>query len=59
MVLMVDTDTKIRWLTRRRNNTLTAVLGIPALAYAMYALATSGLSDRAAFAGMVAIGAVY
>lgn len=48
-----------RYLTVGWNNALTALLGIPALAYAALALGSSALSDRAAFIGMVAIGAVY
>lgn len=60
---MLDTETvstsKERYLTRRWNNTLTAALGIPALAFAVVALGTAALSDTAAFAWMVGIGAVY
>jgi hypothetical protein len=56
---MLDTETKDQYLTKGWNNTLTAVLGLPAVACAVVALGASGVSDRAAFAGMVAVGAVY
>lgn len=51
---MLDTEMKDRYLTTGWINTLIAVLGLPALAYALVVLSTSVLSDRAAFVGMVA-----
>lgn len=48
-----------RFLTVRWNNALAAGLGLPALIYAAIALSTSALSDRAAFFGLVIIGAFY
>lgn len=48
-----------RYLTVGWNNRLTVVLGLPTLVFAAVALFGSVLSDRAAFIGMVAIGAVY
>jgi len=48
-----------RFLTVGWNNALVAVLGLPLLAYAVTALTTSQLSDRAAFIGLVTAGVVY
>jgi hypothetical protein len=56
---MFDTESKNRYLTSGWNNVLSAVLGLPALAYAVVAFATSVWSVWVAFAGMVAVGAVY
>ncbi|MCP5027924.1 MAG: hypothetical protein GY929_16740 [Actinomycetia bacterium] len=56
---MFDTETKDRYLTAGWNNTLTAVLGLSTLAYAVVALGPSVLSDRAVFVGMVVFGAVF
>lgn len=53
---VIDRD---RYLTVGWNNGLTALLGLPALGYAAVALGTSVLSDRAAFIGLTAVGAVY
>ena len=48
-----------QYLSRTWNNTLVAVLGLPTLVYVVLVLATSVLSARAAFIGMVLIGGVY
>lgn len=48
-----------RALTVRWNNALTVALGLPALIYAAVALFTSAISGRAAFIGLVIIGAFY
>ena len=48
-----------RFLTARWNNAVAIGLGIPAAAFAGVSLATSALSDRSAFIGMVVFGAVY
>lgn len=52
-------STRDRFLTVSWNNLLTAALGLPMLVYALAVLGSSGVSDRAAFIGMVLIGAVY
>ncbi len=52
-------STRDRYLTLGWNNTLSALLGLPMLVYAIAVLGSSGVSDRAAFIGMVLIGAVY
>ena len=59
MTAMFDTALKARYLTAGWNNALVGVLGAPILAYAVVALGTSAWSERAAFFGMVALGAVY
>jgi len=46
-------------LTRAWNNRLTLLLGLPTLVWAVLALATSSVSDRTAFIGMVVFAAVY
>ncbi len=48
-----------RFLTARWNNILTLSLGLPALAFALVALTTDTISDRAAFIGLVVISAFY
>lgn len=48
-----------RYLTVAWNNTLTLVLGLAVFLFAIAALSTSALSDRAAFAGAVLLGAFY
>ena len=48
-----------RYLSTGWNNLLVAALGLPLIAYAIAVLSTSTMSDRAAFTGMVLIGAVY
>jgi len=47
------------FLTRRWNNRLTLLLGLPTLAWAVLGLATSEVSDLTAFLGMVGFAAVY
>ena len=51
--------TKETFLTVRWNNGLSLGLGIPALVYAVFALATSVLSASAEFIGLVVIGVIY
>jgi hypothetical protein len=51
--------TKGTFLTPRWNNWLTLGMGIPTLAYGIFVLSTSAMSDFAGFIGMVVIGAVY
>jgi hypothetical protein len=50
---------KDKFLTIRWNNLLSLGLGIPALVYVIIVLATSVLSDRAGFIGLVIIGVLY
>lgn len=59
MKAKVNRISRDRYLTVWWNNALTMALGLPGLVYAALALGTSALSDRAAFIGLVAIGAVY
>ena len=47
------------FMTRGWNNRLTALLGLPTLAWAIVALTTSAFSDLTAFVGMVVLAAVY
>lgn len=56
---MFDTESRTHYLTKGWNNALSAVLGLPALAYAVIAFATSVWSAEVAFVGMVAVGALY
>jgi hypothetical protein len=51
--------TKEKYLTVRMNNWLTLGMGIPTLAYVVFVLSTSVMSDFAGFVGMVVIGIVY
>jgi hypothetical protein len=51
--------TKDKLLTVQWNNRLSLGLGIPALAYAIFALATSVLSPFTEFIALVVIGVVY
>lgn len=48
-----------RFLTKRWNNILTLGLGLPTLLFGVVALATNAISDRAAFFGLVVLGAFY
>ena len=48
-----------KFLTARWNNWLTLGMGIPTLAYGVFVLSTSVMSDFAGFIGMVVLGAVY
>ena len=50
---------KDRFLTARWNNILSLVLGIPALAYAIFVLSTLVMSEFAGFVWLVGIGVVY
>jgi len=51
--------TKETFFTKRWNNWLTLGLGIPTLAYGVFVLSTSVMSDFEAFIGMVVIGLVF
>ena len=51
--------TRKEFLTARWNNVLTLGLGLVFVIYAVVVWSTSGLSDSAAFIGLVIIGAVY
>ena len=51
--------TKEKFLTVRWNNVLTLGMGLPTLAYGVFVLSTSVMSDFAGFIGMVVLGAVY
>jgi hypothetical protein len=51
--------TKDKFLTVQWNNRLSLGLGIPALAYAVFALFTSVLSPFTEFITLVVIGVVY
>ena len=59
MANLMNAANRDRFLTVRWNNTLAAGLGVPALIYVAIVLSTSALSDRAAFVGLVVIGAFY
>jgi len=51
--------TKGTFLTARWNNWLTLGMGIPTLAYGVFVLSTSVMSDFAGFIGIAVLGAVY
>lgn len=51
--------TNDEFLTRRWNNRLLLIMGVPTLAYASLALLGSAISDLVAFVGMAVLGAVY
>jgi len=51
--------TKEKFLTARWNNWLTLGMGIPTLAYGVFVLSTSVISDFAGFIGIAVLGAVY
>lgn len=51
--------TKGKFLTRRFNNWLTLLMGVPTLIYGIVVLTYSVLSDFAGFVGMAILGAVY
>jgi hypothetical protein len=51
--------TKEKFLSVRWNNVLALALGLVFVIYAIVVWSTSGLSDSAAFIGLVIIGAVY
>ena len=48
-----------QFLTDRWSNILAISLGLPALVFALVALTTDTVSDRAAFIGLVVVGAFY
>ena len=51
--------TKEKFLTARWNNWLTLGMGIPTLAYGVFVLSTSVISDFAGFIGIAVLGAVH
>ena len=51
--------TKGTFLTARWNNWINLGMGIPTLAYGLFVLSTSVMSDFAGFIGIAFIGAVY
>jgi len=51
--------TKEEFLTLRWSNILSLAGGLILLAYVIFALSTSVMSDRAAFIGLVIIGVFY
>ena len=51
--------TKDKFLTLRWSNFLSLAGGLILLAYVVFVLSTSVLSDKAAFIGLVIIGVVY
>jgi hypothetical protein len=51
--------TKEKFLTVRWNNLLTLALGIPALAYVLYAFSTSLWTTKNGLIGLTIIGVVY
>ena len=51
--------TKEKFLTARWNNVLALALGLVFVIYAVTVWSTAGLSDIAAFIGLVIVGAVY
>ena len=50
---------KDRFLTARWNNILSLVLGLPALGYVIFVLASSVMSDFSSFISLVVIGVLY
>lgn len=59
MLQRMSEATRDRYLTARWNNLLTLSLGLPALAFAIVALATDTFTDRAAFIGLVVVSSFY
>ena len=51
--------TRDQVLTKRWNNALTALLGIPMVVYALVAIATDNTSSLVWFIGLALIGSVY
>ena len=51
--------TRDEFFTRRWNNWLTLLMGLPTLVYVVVVLSTSLLSDFAGFIGLAVIGAIY
>lgn len=51
--------TKERFLTVRWNNVLTLALGLPALAYVIFAFSTSTWTVRGGMIGLSIIGVLY
>ena len=59
MAHLMNEANRDRFLTVRWNNVLAAGLGLPGLGFAAVALSSSAVSDRAAFFGLVTLGAFY
>ena len=59
MTRRMNDTTRDRFLTKRWNNILTIALGVPTLLVGVFALATDGISDRAAFFVLVVLAAFY
>lgn len=59
MADFINDANRDRFLTARWSNILTVSLGLPALVFALVALTTDTFSDRAAFIGLVVVGAFY
>ncbi len=51
--------TKEKFLTRRWNNWLMLGLGLPTLAYVVFVLSTSVMSDFSSFIGILVMGGLY
>ena len=56
---LVNDANRDQFLTDRWSNILAISLGLPALVFALVALTTGTVSDRAAFIGLVVVGAFY
>jgi len=56
---LVNEANRDRFLTARWNNILTLSLGLTTLVFALVALTTDTISDRAAFIGLVVVSAFY
>ena len=59
MTGLINDTTRDRFLTKRWNNILTIALGVPIVLFALVALTTDTLSDRATFIGLVVLSAFY
>ncbi|MDJ0791249.1 MAG: hypothetical protein QNJ71_05080 [Acidimicrobiia bacterium] len=59
MTRLISDTNRNRFLTKRWNNILTIGLGLPTLLLGLAALTTDAISDRAAFVGLVVLGAFY
>lgn len=59
LAAFVNDPNRDRFLTARWSNILALTLGLPTLLFALVALTTDTFSDRAAFVGLVVLGAFY
>ena len=59
MAELLNEATRDRFLTVRWNNIITLSLGLLTLVFALVALSPDTFSDRAAFIGLVVLGAFY